>query len=213
MKQLITLTNSAEFNREWAFYVTGFNFIPRTEKLNVSLEAYYDGFDEDGFDSKQSWNIACNNFFVHRLQAGYLRPFYQIKVLKTHPLLWGSGTKTYFTVQGTCKDVAQLMGELFLVNQRISGNWVNFHKIFNLLPGFLETQSENQLAAPTPLIEHYFEVMQRHSIKCIPKSTYEDCRNLSLLLFTSVDYPDNRDYGQPFIAAKSFEIIESKLIF
>jgi hypothetical protein len=188
--------------------MTGFNFIPRTDRLIVSLEAYYDGFDEDRSGSKQCWSIACNKFFVHRAHNAYLRPFYQMKVLKTHPLLLGCGAKTYFSVQGTCKDVALLMGELFLVHQRISGNWVQFHEIFSFLPGILETQSENQLAAPTPLIEHYFEVMQRHEIKCITKSTQKDWRNLSLLLFTSVDFSDNYDFGQPFIAAESFELIE-----
>ena len=54
MEQLIQLTNSEDFHNDWAFYVTGLNIIPRTSKMIISLEAYYDQFDEQFSGNKKS---------------------------------------------------------------------------------------------------------------------------------------------------------------
>ncbi len=72
VEQLIQLTNSEDFLRDWAFYVTGLNLVPRTGKMIFSLEAFYDQFDEQFSGNKKSWKIACHGFFDHHLHAGYL---------------------------------------------------------------------------------------------------------------------------------------------
>ena len=98
MEELIRLTNSREFIDNWAFFVTGLNLVPRTGKMIISLDAFYDGFDEQLEGHKKRWKIACDGFFDHHLCAGYLRPFYQIKVLTNHPVLWNYGSETYFSI-------------------------------------------------------------------------------------------------------------------
>lgn len=188
--------------------MTGLNLVPRTGKMIISLEAFYDQFDEQFEGHKKSWKIACEGFFDHNLPAGYLRPFYQIKVLTEHPVLWNYGAETYFSIQGSCKDIPSLMGDLFLIHNKICGNWVKFHSVFGFLPKILETETHNQLAAPTPLWEHYIKILERHNVSFTVNETQQN-RQLSALFFGSVDFPDNYNYGQPFVVAESFEILES----
>jgi len=208
VEKLIQLTNSEDFLNDWAFYVTGINLVPRTGKMIVSLEAFYDQFDEQFSGHKKSWKIACDGFFDHHLHAGYLRPFYQIKILSDHPVLWNYGAETFFSIHGSCKDIPSLMGDLLLVHSKVCGNWVAFHNVFGFLPQILETETYNQLAAPTPLWQYYTKVFERHNVKYTINETQQN-QQLSALFFGSVDFPDNYNYGQPYVAAETFEIIES----
>ena len=208
MEQLIRLTNSDDFIDNWAFFVTGLNLVPRTGKMIISLEAFYDQFDEQFEGHKRSWKIACEGFFDHHLHAGYLRPFYQIKVLTEHPVLWNYGAETYFSIQGSCKDIPSLMGDLFLIHNKTCGNWVKFHSVFGFLPTILETETGNQLAAPTPLWQRYLKIFERHNVSYTVNETQQN-QQLAALFFGSADFPDHYNYGQPYVAAKKFEILES----
>ena len=208
MQQLIQLTNSEDFINDWAFFVTGLSLVPRTGKMIISLEALYDQFDERFEGHKKSWKIACDGFFEHRLHVGYLRPFYQIKILTEHPVLWNYGSETFFSIHSSCDDIPSLMGDLYLVHNKVCGNWVQFHGVFGFLPNILETQTENQLAAPTQLWEYYAQILQQHNVKYTVNVT-QQYRQLSALFFGSVDFPDNYNYGQLYVAAESFEVIES----
>ena len=102
------------------------------------------------------------------------------------------------------------MGELFLVHSEVSGNWVQFHRIFGSLPGLLETEPKFRLEAPTALLDHYLKVLERHEIYYKVDLPIEGTEECSVLLFSSRHFPDNYDYGQPYIVAKSFELLESK---
>src|SRR5688572_6289867 len=208
MEQLIQFTNSEDFIDNWAFFVTGLNLVPRTGTMIVSLEAFYDQFDEQFSGSKKSWKIACDGFWGHRLYVGYLRPFYQIKILSDHPLLWNYGAETFFSIHGSCKDIPSLMGDLFLVHNKICGNWVKFHKVFGFLPQVLESGTDNQLVAPTQLWQHYIKIFERHNIKYTVNGAHQN-RQLTALFFGGTHFPDNYNHGQPFVAANSFEILES----
>jgi len=208
VEQLIQLTNSENFLNDWAFFITGLNFTPRTDKMIISLEALYDQFDERFADNRKSWKIACHGFFGHHLPIGYLRPFYKLKVLSDHPILWNYGAETFFSVYGPCEDISSLMGDLLLIHNKVCGNWVIFHKVFGFLPALLEAKTTNQLAAPTPLWEHYIKVLQKHNITYTVNETQPN-RLLSALVFTSRHFPDGYNYGQPYVTAKTFELIES----
>jgi hypothetical protein len=158
MEQLINLTNSKDFFKDWSFYLTGFDLKPRTARMIVSLEAEYEDFGEDSALIKQ-WNIACEGFANQRLRAGYLIPFYGIKVLQDHPILLNYDSKTSFSITdgGSCKDVSLLMGELFVIHNEKCGNWVQFHGIFGFLPTLLKTNTEFNLEAPTALLNYYLQ--------------------------------------------------------
>lgn len=172
----------------------------------LSLEALYDQFDERLEGHKKSWMIACDGFFDQLLHLGYLRPFYQIKVLTDHPVLWNYGAETFFYIQGSCKNIALLIGDLFLVHNKICGNWVKFHRVFGFLPNILETETDNQLSVPTSLWQHYVKVLERHNVNYTVNEAQQN-HQLSALFFGGVDFPDNYNYGQPFVAAETFEIL------
>lgn len=128
--------------------------------------------------------------------------------MPNHPLLWNYGSETLLSIySSSCKDIALLMGELLLAHNEISGNWVQFHRIFGFLPKLLEMESKFQLALPTPLIEHYLQVLHRHEIRYTIHASEKRDEDLSVLLFSSVHFPDSYDYGQPYIVAKSFEML------
>jgi len=174
----------------------------------MSLEARYDQFDEKLEGSKRYWKVACDGLFDHRLHIGYLRPFYQVKILTEHPVLWNYHSKIYFSVYGTVKDIPSLLGDLFLVHGKACGNWVEFDRVFGFLPEILGNTTDNQLAAPTPLWPHYVKVFEQHNLNYTVNEIEEDQR-FSALLFSSIDFPDDYNYGQPFAIAESFELLES----
>ena len=209
MEQLIQITNSEDFLNDWAFFVSGLSSVPRTNRLIISLEALYDQFDEQFLQSIKKWQIACEGFSNHRLYIGYLRPFYQIKVLTDHPLLWNYGAETLFSVHGSCEDIPSLMGELFLAHNEMCGNWVDFHKVFGFLPVILETKRKNQLSSPTPLWPRYSKILERYNVGYTINSLQQN-RQLSALFFGSPDFPDIYNYGQPFVIAESFSILQSE---
>ena len=53
-------------------------------------------------------------------------------------------------------------------------------------------------------------VLQRHEIKCTAQLLENNNKDLSVLFFGSIHYPDSFDYGQPYIVAKSFRILDSR---
>jgi hypothetical protein len=209
MEQLINLTNSTDFFTDWAFFVTGFDLKPATARMIVSLEAHYEDFEKDSALIIQNWNISCEGFIGQRLRAGYLIPFYGIKVLDDHPILLNYGSETCFSITANlCEDISLLIGELFLIHNEKCGNWVQFHRIFGFLPKLLETETEFKLAAPTALLEYYLPVLQRHKIKYKIETLQTKPEHPLVLLFSSKHYPDSYDYGQPYIVATSFEQLE-----
>ena len=210
MEQLIELTNSKDFFMDWSFFLTGFDLKPRTARMIVSLEAEYEDYFEDSPLVKKSWNIACEGFVKERLRAGYLIPFYEIKVLQDHPILLNYESKTSFSITdgGLCKDVSSLMGELFIIHNEKCRNWVQFNRIFGFLPNLLKTHMEFTLDAPTALLEYYLPVFQRHNINYKIKDLQPKLGHYSVLLFSSAHHSDSHDYGQPYIVANSFELLE-----
>lgn len=205
MEQLIHLTNCEDFIDNFAFYIVGASLVPKTDTMILTLEAYYDGFEENRLDEKQKWQVKCDGYFNQKIEIGYLRPFYRIKILKDHPLLWNYGPESHFSITGSSNKIPELMGELFIVHTHACGNWVNFHNLFGFLPEILNAPSDNQLVVPEPLLDNYLKIFQKHDVPYFLNSYQKNRVELSALLFTSLDYSDNYSYGQPYIVAKSFE--------
>jgi hypothetical protein len=214
MEQLIKLTNSKDFFMDWSFFLTGFDLKPRTARMIVSLEAEYEHYFEDSPLEKRSWNIACKGFVKERLRAGYLIPFYGIKVLQDHPILLNYESKTSFSItdSGSCKNLSSLMGELLVIHKEKCGNWVQFDRLFGFLPNLLKTNTEFTLEAPTTLLDYYLSVFQRHELNYKIKDLQPKLGHYSVLLFSSAHHSDNYDYGQPYVVATSFELLEDPKI-
>ena len=208
MEKLIQLTNSEEFKQDWSLCITGISSKAREDHTILSLEAFYSGVETDREGEKLSWKIACDGLGFSRFNPGYLGSSCQIKILSDHPILWGSISETYFYIHSPFKDIASLLGDLLIVHTDICGNWIDFARIFGFLPKLLESQSKVQLAAPTPLIEHYFKVFERHSVAYTLNTTQKFESSLSVLLFSNDYYPDNYNFGRPYLTARKFEIVE-----
>jgi hypothetical protein len=209
MEKLIQLTNSEDFKQDWSLFITGISSKAREDHTILSLEAYYSGFETDREGEKLSWKIACDGLGISHFNLGYLGPSCKIKILSDHPILWGSISETYFYIHSPCKNIASLLGDLLIVHTDTCGNWIDFARIFGFLPKLLDSQSKFQLAAPTPLIEHYFKVFERHSVAYTLNTTQKYENDLSVLLFSNEYYPDNYNHGRPYITARKFEIMES----
>ena len=97
------------------------------------------------------------------------------------------------------------MGDLFIVHHQECGGWIDFHGLFGSLPETLMTQRENQIAVPEQLTESYLNVFKKPGVKYSLNTHQKNRTGLSALIFTSSDYPDEYNYGQPYIIAESFE--------
>ena len=101
LEELTRLTQSSDFIDNWAFFVTNLSRQPSADTLNLTLEARYDGFGEAHYDEQSKWEVICKGFLTEKMEMDYLRPFYQMKVLQDHPLLWNYGGEHYFSIEGT----------------------------------------------------------------------------------------------------------------
>lgn len=210
LEGLIRLTNSENFIDNWAFFVTEISRPSRSGNVTVKLEALYDGFEERHFDKKNNWQLLCKNYEAHRLEMGYLRPFYQMKIYEDHPLIWNYQGEFYvLTVKGDCHHPLPLMEELFTVNNQASGGWTNFFEVFGFLPAVFKEQRQPQFSVPKRLVNVYAEIFQKYGMDVSWQKDYENDAELKVLLFSGDQYPDNQDCGQLFIVAEDFELLNS----
>ena len=171
----------------------------------LTLDAYYDGFDENRYHEKQQWEVKCEGFYGQQVELVIFASIFQIKIFQSHPVLWNSGPERYFSITGDNSNISELVGELFIAHNQACGNWVDFHKLFGFLPRILKTKSENQLAVPEPLLSHYLKVFEKYKIACTLNEYQENAEELSALLFTNPEYPDNYSYGQSYVIAETFQ--------
>ena len=168
----------------WAFFITSTSRPSTSSRMILTLEAHYDGFDHFRYEEKQKWQVRCDGFYGQNIELGYLRPFYQIKVLHDHPILWNCSPEQYFSVSGISGNILEMMGELFIVHNKVCGNWVNFSKLFGFLPEVLKTNSENQFVVPEPLLKHVAKVFDKYGVGYTLTENQGGVTGLSVMLFT-----------------------------
>lgn len=196
LEELLKLTNSAEFIDNYAFFITEISRPARSENVKVKLEALYDGFDEHHFDKKKSWELLCNNYEAHKLEIGYLRPFYQMKIYEEHPLIWNyQGEFSVLTLKGDYQNPLLLMEELFAVHNQASSGWTNFIDVFGFLPAMFKEEKQVQFSVPERFVNQYAEVFQKHGLNVSLQKDYENNATLKVLLFSSDQYPDTTNCG------------------
>ena len=211
LEQLTKITTSDDYLKDGGMRVKEVIIRPWDEKeVRITLEILMD-FPTDQLPEKQTWEITCQDIMYNtssRIHEPKI-PHTQIKVFTEHPALWNYSGSTYFSINGICSNISELMGDLFIAHDKACGNWVDFQWLYSGLPETLATQRENQLAVPEQLRGSCFEVLKKHNIKYVVKEVEEGNKDLLMLLFSNpAIWPDNYCFGQPYIISKRFE--ESK---
>jgi len=210
LEKLIQLTNSADFWDNWAFFVTDISLPARSSILRVTLEAIYDGFDEQHFEGRKSWELLCHNHVLHHLELGYLRPFYQMKIYKKHPLLNNHQGEFYLLkVNGYCNDPVALSEELFAVHNQGTGGWPDFVERFGYLHKTAKEKIDDEFQLPKSLVSLYSPVFQKYGLSATWQMHDESNEKVKVLLFSGENYPDKVNRGQYYIVAGDFDLLNS----
>jgi len=212
LEQLIQLTNSNDYKQNGGMRITEVLIQPwNKNEMKITLETFIDNPTQEEVSQKQTWQIKCKHIMyntsskIHEPKI----PHTQIKVFTEHPVLWNYGNSIYFSVDGVCDNIAEVVGDLFLVHDKACGNWVDFHWLFASLPETLKTQRQNQLAVPEKLFETYNGIFKKHKINVSINEHQKGENDLVVLFFSSPNiYPDDYSFGQPYLVAKEFEEIQ-----
>jgi hypothetical protein len=207
LEQLRKLTSSDDYLKDGGLRIKEVLIRPWEEKeMKIILEILMD-FPTSQLPEKQTWEIVCQDIMYNtsnRIQEPKI-PHTQIKVLTEHPALWNYSRSIYFSVNGTCDNIPELMGDLFIGHDKVCGNWVDFQWLYSGLPETLATQRENQLAVPEQLSDSCFKVFKKHNIKYVVNEIEKGDKDLLMLLFSNPDiWPDNYCFGQPYLIARNF---------
>jgi len=201
LSDLIDLTNSKEFfdnlsistkalrmtrfTFEMDFYI--FNDLTEQVLFECSLQARGLGY------SAESRMIETG--------VGYK----QINLYENHPILWNYQTSQYFILHGPVDDLPSLLGELYLVHQQVSGNWINFHSLVFGMSKRLNTAQETGIELPEPLIKSYLTIFQKHNLSYTPKNLRKnDGQYKTLIVGNEAITTNELNLGQPYIIAQQF---------
>jgi len=164
--------------------------------------------DIPGMENIQSetWQLICKQTGLTDRRPKYLPPGSQIKLFEEHPALWVYDDTTYFSIHGTCKNISELMGDLYKTHTDVTGNWIDFHWLYASLPDTLKTQRDNQLAIPNKLLDSSLKIFQKHGLDYKINEVQTGEKGYSMLMFSKTDiWPDEKNFYQPYIIAKEFE--------
>jgi hypothetical protein len=153
------------------------------------------------------WEVVCNGLGLEdgRQLPNALIPTCQIKLLETHPLLWQYENEISFSIITGTEAISSLIGDLFIEHSNACGNWIHFHWLYSSLPETLLTLRENQLAIPAPLKDACFRVLDKYGVRYSINQIQEGEKGYNLLFFSSTKiWPDEENFGQPYIIAKEF---------
>jgi len=206
LDQLTQLTNSDEYIQRMNLFITEVVIRPK-EEMRITLEIF-DDFSKNVEKDKQVWEIICKDIIYSTSNKIHepKRPYNRINVYTDHPVLLNYVSSVYFSITGTCDNIAELMGDLFIAHDKTCGDWVDFHWLFSSLPETLRTLRSNQLSLPEKLFPIYAEVFKKHNLQFTINEVDKQENDLTVLIFGNPDVaPDNYCFGQPYVVAGSFE--------
>jgi hypothetical protein len=210
LEELRRITSTQPYKSSGGMWVKEMAIAPWNDQAKLLLELSED--DEDD-TQKQLWEIVCNGLGLEdsRRIPNALVPTCQIKLLDNHPLLWNYENEIFVTINTTTDAISSLIGDLFIEHTNACGNWVDFHRLYRSLDKTLLTLSDNQLAIPAPLKEACFLVLDKYGVRYSIDQIQEGKKGYSLLFFSNAKtWPDEENFGQPFIMAKEFS--ERKIV-
>lgn len=209
LEQLIQLTNSENYKQNGGMRITEVLIRPWDEnEIKIKLETFIDDPVEEQLSQKQIWQITCKDIMYNtssRIHEPKI-PHTQIKLFTEHPVLWNYGNSIYFSINGVCDNISEVVGDLFSAHDKACGNWVDFHWLFASLPETLKAQRRNQFAVPEKLFETYSSIFKAHQINVSINEHQKGEDNLAVLFFSNPNIcSDEYSFGQPYLVAKKFE--------
>jgi hypothetical protein len=211
LDQLIQITNSEEFIDYGDLKILEVHTQPEVSRdLFLKLEIVLE--DAQTFEStSQVWEVRCVDtlYCYGNSLKDYKRPYNQIRVYDKHPVLFNYADSVECNLSGTCRNVPELIGSLYLAHTKACGQWVDFSWHFFHIAEHIQSKNQVDLAVPTPLLEVYKTVFQEYGLQCttieaIQSSQYQ--KSLQALIFSNPAVcPDDFNLGQPYQVALEFE--------
>lgn len=203
LERLIEITNSEEFLQDGHISIKEVVVRQREFDLRVIFDIKY-SVEEI---TKYHCDIYCESIAYttsNRLHE-YKRPYNRINLYRDHPVLQNYESSHFLTLKGASVNIAELLGDLFIVHDKTCGNWVDFHWLFNSVPNHLETKEGATIEMPERLLESYKPIFDKHKLTFIIIETTDVQNDYSVLVFGNPDIsPDNYNFGQPYIVAEKF---------
>ncbi|HEU4574054.1 MAG TPA: hypothetical protein VFS36_03555 [Chitinophagaceae bacterium] len=203
LERLIEITNSEDFIQDGHIAVKEVIARQREYDLRLIFDIQYSVEEITKFHCE----IYCEGIAYttsNRLHE-YKRPYNRINLYRDHPVLWNYGSSHFLTLKGVGVNIAELLGDLFLVHDKACGNWVDFHWLFNTVPNRLDTAEGAIIEIPTKLLESYVPIFDKHKLTFTVIETTDVKNEYSVLLFGNPDIsPDNYNFGHPYIVAEKF---------
>jgi hypothetical protein len=203
LERLIEITNSEEFIQDGHIAIKEVIARQREFDLRLIFDILYSVEEVAKFNCE----IYCEGIAYttsNRLHE-YKRPYNRINLYHDHPVLWNYESSHWLNLKAPSINVAELMGDLFLVHDKACGNWVDFHWLFHSVPSRLQTADGATVVIPARLLEAYNPVFDKHKMTYNIIETSDVENEFSVLLFGNPDIsPDGYNFGQPYIVAEKF---------
>lgn len=203
LERLIAITNSEDFIQDGHIAIKEVIARQREFDLKLIFDIQYSVEQVTKFNCE----IYCEGIAYttsNRLHE-YKRPYNRINLYRDHPVLWNYESSYFLTLKGSGVNVAELLGDLFLVHDKACGNWVDFHYLFNGVPDRLQTEDGATIEIPARLLETFKPVFEKHKLTYDIVETSEIENDYAVLLFGNPDIsPEDYNFGQPYIVAEKF---------
>ncbi len=206
LEQLRQITSSKQYLQNGGIRIKQILETPwQGTDLTLIIEIFIDIPEQETIQS-ESWELVCKQTGLTDRKPKYLPPNTQIKLFDEHPALWEYDDSTYFSIHGTCENISELMGDLFIAHSEITGNWIDFHWHYSSLPETLKTQRDSQLTLPNKLLDSCLKILRKHGVEYKINEVQPGEKGYLMLLFGRThSWPDETNFYQPYIIAKEFE--------
>ncbi|MDM5330442.1 hypothetical protein [Neobacillus sp. CF12] len=167
------------------------------DELILTIQVTYENDDE----KLQVWKVICTEFRDHKLSVNYFEEF---EVLDNHVFLWehnNDSATLYF--KGHCKDINQIIGELYLTHSNIVNKQLPLETYINIIYPYVYIEhllkgGEGLFSSgPANLIKAYEKVLSGNGYKTtIFESTSQKSTLYKIFIF-----------GDSYVVAKDFQDI------
>lgn len=219
LNELTRITNSPEFLSCGNLFMVAIQWHPH-DSLDLVLRLKLVLETPPNYDTmSQEWEVRCRGSLggnLNSLVQPTLQPNIQLRVFDRHPVLFHYDSRSTVLLEGTCPDVAALIGALYLVHEQACGHWVAFHDLFGHLATYLASQQPVSVEIPSGLLDVYRPVFTYYGLHYHITHEFRSRYDGSplhhsiipgqvLLFGNSLVTDDNQNTGQPYQVAEAFE--------
>jgi len=204
LSKIIEITNSQHFIERQSIVTRSVKMTLSTFEMDFQI---VDNWTEQVFYECHLYAENLGHTIDHRMhQTGV--GYKQFNLYEDHPSLWHHQTSTYYLLYGFVNDLSALIGDLYLVHEKVCGNWVDFHHLIFGLEKRLNNGLETGIELPHTFSTPYLEIFRKHNVKYTPKNIREGSGHYqALIIGNDAITTDELNLGQPYIVAEKFTAI------